>query len=139
MTDTTINELYTNQQAADYLGVARKAIRRLVMVGKLKPLRVGHVTVYTRKNLEQIKQELFAEGMTFSEIGNYYGVHRASVAHHFKRLGVKPVGRDNHRRGGEVFDFETVKKFAELLGWEPLPQSHEDERSDRIHGEPESH
>lgn len=124
-----VKDLYTQQQAAAYLGVNRNVIRRLVELGKLRPLRVGHATVYTRKNLDEVKNELYAEGMTHSDIAKLYGVARSSVAYHFHRLKVKPVGRDNRRRGGAIYDYKTVKNFADILGWKPLPQSPTSEAS----------
>lgn len=126
----TVEDLFTQQEAAAYLGVNRHAIGRLVEIKKLTPLRVGHVTVYTRKNLDAVKGELFAEGMTHPDIAKMYGVHRSSVAHHFKRLKVKPIGRNNKRSGGKIYDRETVEKFAKILGWEPLPQNPTDESLD---------
>lgn len=133
-----LEELYTTQDAAQYLGVSRKALRGMVKTGYLTPLHVGRIAVYTRKNLDEAKQQLFAEGMTHSDIANYYGVNRSSVAHHFKRLHVKPIGQNNHRRGGVIYDFKTVKKFADLLGWEPLPQNPADETADHTPVELES-
>lgn len=125
-----INDIMTNQEAADYLGVDRNNFRRMVENGKITPYKVGYVTVYTRKDLDALKNQYFAEGLTHTDIGKMYGVGRTNVMYHFRRLGVKPIGQNNHRRAGAIYDLETVRKFAKILGWVEVPQNQTDEASD---------
>jgi len=65
-----------------------------------------------------------------SDIAAMYGVNRTTVYYQFKRLGIKPKGADNHRRGAVIYDLATVQDAARILEWELVQQNPTDESSD---------
>lgn len=68
----------TNKEAMDYLNVSRNAVSKMVLSGKLNPVRVrgggkrGIYYMYSKKELEQIKTELAQD--------NYERVYESTIA-----------------------------------------------------------
>ena len=117
----SLPELLGIHEAATYLGRKHQAVRRLVQKGILPALLLGQAYMFEKDELDKVKAQHYPEGMTHGDIGKVYGKGRTSVHHHFKRLGVKPMGYDKARGNGAVYDEKTVAKFAHALGWNANP------------------
>lgn len=123
-------ELFSTNQAVAYLGISRVAMRSLIARKKIKPVIIGHVKLFTRESLDALRGNLFADGLGHSDIGALYGKTRTTVFYQFKKLGVIPKGRNNHRSGGAIYDLATVEDAAAMLGWERVRQNPSDESLD---------
>jgi hypothetical protein len=118
-----LNDCYTTPSAAKYLGVSPLTVRTFTGLGRLTPFRVGAANVYEKSDLDAVKAKYFADGLSHTDIAEKYGVKRTLVIYYYKKLGVKPSGKDGRRKGAPaVYDPSTVEKFAKIIGWDP-PQS----------------
>jgi excisionase family DNA binding protein len=119
MTSTIVGgSLYNSHAAAEFLGIQALTIRRLVQKKILTPIKVGRSNLFDIEELERVKREGFSQGMGHREIAARYGVSRETAAYHFRRLRARVVGHDRKRRRAMIYSEDTVKKIAEILGWE---------------------
>lgn len=116
-----LDDYYTTNSAAEFLGISELTIRILTRDGKLSPTRVGTSNLYHEQDLKACKGEWYADGLSHRDISEKYDKRRTTVIYHFRRLKVKPTGVDGRRKGRPaVYDQDIVGKFAKILGWEPI-------------------
>lgn len=126
MTSTVVDgSLYNSHAAAEYLGLSHLTIRSLVRRGVLKPVQVGRSYLFDISELERIKREGYQVGLGHREIAARYGVSREKAAYHFRRLKARTLGLDRKRSKAMIYSEETVRKIAEILGWESQSQNGE--------------
>lgn len=112
---------YTTEEAAEKIGCTYDTLLRWIREGKVPVDQFGRSYVFTDESIAAIRQIYSPPGMTHTDIGKAYGISREMVVYYFKeRLHVKPIGTDCLRGGGAVYDPETVKKMADLIGWEHI-------------------
>lgn len=105
-------------EAATFLGRKHQAVRRLVQKGILTAHLDGQAYIFRLKDLEKVKAQAYAEGMTHSDIAAEYHVKRTTVVAAFKRLKVQPGGYNQAKGRASVYSQTTVAKFARILGWD---------------------
>lgn len=122
-----MEDLLTIKEVAEYLAMDAMTVRRLYRAGLINYLRNGKGRIYFhRADVEKVKAQEYPEGLGHAEIAARYGIKRTSVIYHFKRLKVKPKGINRGLNNQTIYDLETVRKFARILGWFE-PQSQKDE------------
>ena len=115
-----LDNYYTTDSAAEFLGVSKMTVHKLAGKGKLKPTKVGTSNLYYLMDLEICKGRWYADGLSHKDIGRVYGKKRTTVIYHYKRLKVKPTGVDGRRKGQPaVYSAKTAAHFARILGWKP--------------------
>lgn len=125
-----MNELLTAKEAAQVLGMSEGTARRLFREGVMAGYRDAQDRIcFERKEVERVKAKEYPAGMSHRDIAERYGVKRTVVIYHFKRLKVKPLGVNRGGNGRTLYDFSSVSKFANLLGWRDQLQSPKDESS----------
>jgi len=118
-----LDNYYTTDSAALFIGVTETTIRNMTARGELSPRKIGNANVYHLNDLLECKRKWYADGLSATEIAEKYGVGKAMVHYHFNNLKVKSVGVDGRRKGQPtIFDPDTVDKMAEIIGWEISPE-----------------
>lgn len=122
-----MSEIVNIHDAAAILGKHHITVRRMIKQGLIDYMLDGGAYYFLRSELEAVAAKEYPFGMSHTDIAREYGQSRTNVRYHFKRLKVKPNGRFRSRSHANVYDVETVKKFAALLGWDRRHKSQTDE------------
>lgn len=133
------DKLYNIHEAATFLNMGHRSVRRLVQRGFLPAHLDGGSYIFRERDLEKVKAQKYPHGMTHGDIGHEYGKRRTTVHAAFKRLGVVPLGTHKGKNNARVYDPKTVQTFARLLGWQLLSHKNQtDELAPHVDGIPRS-
>ena len=117
-----IDNIYTVEDVAEFLGIGKQSVYKLIHRGDLDFWKLGKNYVFMQEDVEACRQKFYADGLSHRDIARIYGRKRTNVAYHYKRLKVRHIGLDRRSKGAKtkVYSRETVEKFALVLGWMPV-------------------
>lgn len=119
MAKTSMNDIFTFNEAVEYVGLHPQTLEYHQREGNLVPDRqlVGGDRLYHRATLDAFKDKFRAEGMTPPEIRERYGITFNQYRYAFRMKRQAPIVGNRGAGKMPVYSLATVKLIADAEGW----------------------